>query len=130
MAGTLTATTIQNDTSSPPTFNNNSVEIGRLCRAWIRFNAQANPVTVYGNFNVSSVTYVDGSTFTLNFTNAMPNGNYAATAMGEWRNGTSNAGIVTMDRNYPPQTTSLTVTYSGAGGGASLYFYINVAVFA
>jgi hypothetical protein len=34
-----------------------------------------------------------------------------------------------MDRNYPPQTTSLTVTYSGAGGGASLYFYINVAVF-
>jgi len=125
MAGKLVLSTLNDDTGSLATQNG----MTGICKAWIRFNAQANPVTVYGSYNIASVTYVDASTFTLNFTNAMPNANYAATGMGEWRNGTSNAGIVTMDRNYPPQTTSLTVTYSGAGGGASLYFYINVAVF-
>jgi hypothetical protein len=79
MAGKLVLSTLNDDTGSLATQNG----MTGICKAWIRFNAQANPVTVYGSYNIASVTYVDASTFTLNFTNAMPNANYAATGMGE-----------------------------------------------
>jgi hypothetical protein len=101
----------------------------QLARAWVRFNGTTDPVSIEASYNISSITYVSAGLYTIIFTTAMPSTSYVATGMGEWRNGTSNAGIVTMDRNYPPSTTSLTVSYSGAGGGSSLYYYINVVVF-
>jgi hypothetical protein len=76
MAGTITATTIQNDTSSPPTFRNNSVEIGTLCRAWVNFNGTGT-VAIRASFNVSSITDNGTGDYTLNFTTAMPDANYA-----------------------------------------------------
>jgi hypothetical protein len=106
-----------------------SVNTNQLVKAWVRFDARSNPVTIQASYNISSVTYIDSSTYTLNFTTAMPNGNYAASGMGEWRNGVSNAGVVCMDRNYPPSASSLTVAYFGAGGNTNLYYYVNVAVF-
>ena len=77
MAGTITTSTIQNDTSSPPTFRNNSVEIGTLCRAWVNFDGTGT-VAIRGSFNVTSIT--DGGTgaYTVNFTTAMPDTNYSA----------------------------------------------------
>jgi hypothetical protein len=77
MAGTLTATTIQNDTSSPPTFRNNSVEIGTLCRAWVNFNGVPT-VSIRASFNVSSITRNGTGDYTVNFTNALPDANYSA----------------------------------------------------
>jgi hypothetical protein len=79
MAGTLTATTIQNDTSSPPTFRNNTVEIGTLCRAWVNFNGTGT-VAIRASFNVSSITDNGTGDYTVNFTTAMPDANYAALA--------------------------------------------------
>jgi hypothetical protein len=76
MAGTLTATTIQNDTSSPPTFRNSTVEIGQLCRAWVNFNGTGT-VAIRSSFNVSSITDNGTGDYTVNFTTAMPNINYA-----------------------------------------------------
>jgi hypothetical protein len=76
MAGTLTATTIQNDTSSPPTFRNNSVEIGTLCRAWVNFNGTGT-VAIRASFNVSSITDNGAGDYTVNFTNALPNADYS-----------------------------------------------------
>jgi hypothetical protein len=80
MAGTITATTIQNDTSSPPTFRNNSVEIGRLCRAWVNFNGTGT-VAIRDSFNVSSITDNGTGDYTVNFTTAMPDVNYAPIGM-------------------------------------------------
>ena len=125
MAGTLVITTLSDGTNSTSATNC----IQGSAKAWIRFDGRANPVTVQGSYNISSVTYVDSSTFTLNFTTAMPNANYAATGMGEWRNGVSNGNAICMDRNYPPTTSSLTVVDVGIGGSTNLYYYINVAVF-
>jgi hypothetical protein len=76
MAGTITTSTIQNDTSSPPTFRNNSVEIGTLCRAWVNFNGQGT-VAIRASFNVSSITDNGTGDYTLNFTTAMPDANYS-----------------------------------------------------
>jgi hypothetical protein len=125
MAGALTISTL-NDSSGVLATQNGMTGIAK---AWVRFDGTANPVTIQGSYNISSITYVSAGLYTLNFTTAMPSTNYAATGMGEWRNGVSSAGIVTMDRNYPPSTTSLTVSYSGSGGGTSLYYYVNVAIF-
>jgi hypothetical protein len=76
MAGTLTATTIQNDTSSPPTFRNSTVEIGTLCRAWVNFNGTGT-VAIRASFNVSSITDNGTGQYTINITNAMPDTSYA-----------------------------------------------------
>jgi hypothetical protein len=76
MAGTITTSVIQNDTSSPPTFRNNSVEIGTLCRAWVNFNGTGT-VAIRSSFNVSSITDNGSGDYTINFTTAMPDANYA-----------------------------------------------------
>lgn len=80
MAGTITTSTIQNDTSSPPTFRNNSVEIGTLCRAWVRFNGTGT-VAINASFNVSSITDNGTGDYTMNFTTAMPDANYSHSGM-------------------------------------------------
>jgi hypothetical protein len=88
MAGTITATTIQNDTSSPPTFRNNSVEIGTLCRAWVNFNGTGTPA-IRSSFNVSSITDDGTGLYTINFTTALPNNNYCGIASTRRNNGSA-----------------------------------------
>jgi hypothetical protein len=97
MAGTVTATTIQNDTSSPPTFRNNSVEIGTLCRAWLNIYGNSTVPTIRASFNVSSVTWVTNSRYTISFITAMPDANYAVAI------GFTGPG---MDTRYSIQATS------------------------
>lgn len=77
MAGTLVIDTVKSSTANPPSFLNTSgTEIGQLCRAWVNTDAQS--ATVYGSFNVSSVTYNSNNGRTVNFTNSFPDANYAA----------------------------------------------------
>jgi hypothetical protein len=109
MAGTLTATTIQNDTSSPPTFRNNSVEIGTLCRAWVNFNGTGT-VAIRGSFNVSSITDNGTGDYTVNFTTAMPDANYSAVVSAD--NVDCGSGIATVAStgvSVPPTTTAVRI---------------------
>jgi hypothetical protein len=46
-----------------------------LCRAWVKFNGST--ATINGSFNVSSVVRNSTGNYTINFTTAMPNTNYA-----------------------------------------------------
>ena len=48
-----------------------------ICKAWVRFTGSATP-TINGSFNVSSITYNGTGDFSINFTTAMPDANYAA----------------------------------------------------
>jgi len=74
--GNLLADVVQSSTSGAPTFNNTSgVEIGQLCRAWVNYNGSTQVKN--GSFNVSSVTRNSAGDYTINFTNAMPDANYA-----------------------------------------------------
>lgn len=84
MAGTLTASVIKNDTTSPPAFQNSAgTEIGTLCRAWVRYSTATGASVVNASFNVSSVTYNGTGDVTINFTNAFADGSYAFGAMGD-----------------------------------------------
>jgi hypothetical protein len=92
MAGTITTSTIQNDTSSPPTFRNNSVEIGRLCRAWVNYGGDTQ--TIKGSFNVSSVTYVGTGVYTVNFATPMPDANYSCALSARTVSSSNITGVV------------------------------------
>jgi hypothetical protein len=51
-----------------------------LCKAWVNFNGTGT-VRIRGAFNVSSITDNGTGIYTINFTTAMPDANYAATSM-------------------------------------------------
>jgi len=47
-------------------------------KAWVNYNGVAQ--TINGSFNVTSVTYNSTGDYTVNFTTAMPNANYAVSS--------------------------------------------------
>lgn len=55
---------------------------GYMARAWVNFNGTGT-VTIRASGNVSSITDVGVGTYTVNLTNAMPDTNYAVSAMVE-----------------------------------------------
>lgn len=47
------------------------------CRAWVNFDGTTTPPTIRASGNVSSVTRNGTGDYTINFTTAMPDGNYS-----------------------------------------------------
>lgn len=113
MAGTLTTSVIQSDTSSPPTFKNNSVEVGTLCRAWVNFNGTGT-VAIRASFNVSSITDNSTGNYTINFTNALPDANYATVALQHDAVGTGGQ----INGTTGQTTTALQITTANYTGAA------------
>jgi hypothetical protein len=88
MAGTVITDKVQAASTStleimngvaltPPLIEDvNGVQVGTFCRAWVNFDGTGT-VAIRDSFNVSSIT--DGGTgiYTVNFTNSMPDANYA-----------------------------------------------------
>jgi len=61
-------------------------------RAWVNFNG-TGVVAIRASGNVSSITDNGTGDYTVNFTTAMPDANYAVTSMGT-DGGSSNSGLV------------------------------------
>jgi hypothetical protein len=81
---TLKVANLQNTGSGAPTVKNSSgTEVGQFCKAWVNFRGNST-VTIRDDFNVSSVTDVATGRYTINFSNAMANGNYILLATGEY----------------------------------------------
>jgi len=76
--GSVLTDTVQSSTSATaPVFKDgNGTQIGTLCRAWVNFNGTGT-VAIRGSFNVSSITDNGTGDYTVNFTTAMPDTNYA-----------------------------------------------------
>jgi hypothetical protein len=73
MAGKLTISTLNDDTGVLATQNGMS----GIAKAWVNFNGTGT-VAIRASFNVSSVTDNGGTgNYTVNFTTAMPDANYA-----------------------------------------------------
>jgi hypothetical protein len=71
------------------------------CRAWVNFNGTGT-VAIRASGNVSSITDNGVGNYTLNFTTAMPNANYAALLTGG--QGTAN-GVDDSCRAFRPTTS-------------------------
>lgn len=110
MAGTVIADTLQAASTStlvlkngvantPPTVQDSAgTQVGTFCRAWVNFNGTTNTggfCTIAASFNVTSVADNGTGDYTVNFTNAMPDANYAtlATAVQNSSAGSSNRSI-------------------------------------
>jgi len=77
MAGALTVDTLNSSTGVLATQNGMS----GVAKAWVNFNGTGT-VAIRSSFNVSSITDNGTGNYTINFTTAMPNTNYAATGGG------------------------------------------------
>jgi hypothetical protein len=75
MAGTLVITTLSDGTNSTSATNC----IQGSAKAWVNFNGTGT-VAIRASYNVSSITDNGTGNYTVNFTNAMPDANYAIIA--------------------------------------------------
>ena len=87
MAGTLTISTIHDDTGVLATQNG----MTGIAKAWVNFVGTTGVVT--NSFNVSSVTRNSTGNYTVAFTTAMPDANYAIQAT---------FGVATITTAYAP----------------------------
>jgi len=84
MAGTIVADTLQDGAGNSTAMDN---AIYGSAKAWVNFNGNSGSVAIRAQYNVSSITYRGAGAYTVNFTNALTDANYAP--MGSFQ---SNAG--------------------------------------
>jgi hypothetical protein len=126
------------DSSGLVQFNSGygSVATAYGCRAWVNFNGTGTPA-IRASGNVSSITDNGDGDYTVNFTNAMPDINYAALLSGS-REPSTGGGVFcqniftnnTTGGNVAPTTTAARFSVNrGSGLGGSDVSYICVAIF-
>ena len=124
MAGALTISTLNNDTGVLAVQNG----MTGIAKAWVNFNGTGT-VAIRNSFNVSSVTDNGTGDYTVNFTTAMPNANYAVALVNSNSiGGASVAKIASADATSAPTTMSTTQLRIGNGGGGSPVDCANLCV--
>ena len=92
-----------------------------IAKAWVKFNGGANSTTagnILSSFNVSSITVIGTGQYTINFTTAMPNANYAC-VVGGLRDSTDTNVVALIS------TPSPTTTTQGISTGTASFAYVN-----
>jgi len=95
------------------------------CRAWVNFNGTGT-IVIRGSGNVSSITDNAVGTYTINFTTAMPDINYAVTATGSRPVATNYDGIV---QAYPIDASSVQIKCSNGAAALEDFDRIFLAIF-
>ena len=83
-----------------------------LCRAWVNFNGTGT-VAIRASFNVSSITDNGVGLYTVNFTTAMPDVNYAYAGFVK---SNSIVSILVPDSGTSPTTSALPIRSNSSGG--------------
>lgn len=81
-----------------------------LARAWVNFDGTTGTIRASGN--VSSITRNGTGDYTVNFTNAMPDANYAYAAMAG-SSGSETSGRLQPHATVSPTASALRVFYVG-----------------
>jgi hypothetical protein len=121
MAGQLTISTLRNDTGVL------SVQNGMtgIPKAWVQFAGASG--TIAGSFNISSVTRNGTGNYTINFTTAMSNANYAFA--GNAQDGGSSTVYIHSSFYAAPTTSSFRTYVYNFGGTPSDVAYTYAAFF-
>ena len=127
----------QFDSSGNFKFNSGygSAAVAYGCRAWVNFDGTTNTAgfcTIRGSGNVTSVADNGTGDYTVNFTTAMPDANFAAVGTTVGTSGTTRSGNVL--GHYSLTTTSVGIrTQQGAsdtsGGGSTDLAVNTIAIF-
>jgi hypothetical protein len=84
-------------------------------KAWIRFDGDVTGGSVKDSFNISSISNVNIGIWTINFTNAMPDTNYALVGSAGGRSN-HHSRAVSIAWNVAPTATAVTI-HTGMTGG-------------
>jgi hypothetical protein len=122
MAGALTISTLNNDTGVLATQNG----MTGIAKAWVNFDGTGTP-SIRGSFNVSSITDNGTGDYTLNFTTAMPNANYAV--VGTCQNNSQALETVVLAGGATPLTTTTARIRTVFSGGYVESPFCLVAIF-
>jgi hypothetical protein len=105
-----------------------SVATAYGCRAWVNFNGTGT-VAIRGSGNVSSITDNGTGDYTVNFTTAMTDANYAASCMTQPPTGVTSAGFEIKDAVSPTASALRLRTFRTTTGTANDPPFINISVF-
>lgn len=84
--------------------------------AWVNFDGTTSPGTIKASYNTSSVTKNGTGDYTINFTNALTDANYAFSAIGRMGNG-SGVSLIYLQTSYTKTTSAFRFgTVSNVGG--------------
>ena len=134
MAGTLVIDNLTDGSGNTTSATN---AIRGSARAWINFDGtSATPGAGRANYNVSSVTKNATGDYTVNFTNALADANYASVVSVSSTTGVADAVTVMADSNrtgsaiQAPTTTTFRFSVVNAGAGTTRDVpYCHVAIF-
>ena len=123
-AGSTTNITIGSTTGTSTTTINGTVNAPGLTngvKAWVNFNGTGT-VAIRASFNVSSITDNGVGDYTVNFTNALADANYAVTGLAN-RNAawTSGEGCLSLDNAQAPTSSNFRIRYTGTFNTATAY---------
>jgi len=113
--GSVLTDVVQSSTSGPVTFQNTSgTQIGTLCRAWVNYKGTATRA-INASFNVSSVTFNGTGDYTLNFTTAMNDANYATVITQQRTTDGTTVTIPNISSATAPTSSAVRVGNDGSG---------------
>lgn len=104
---------------------------GNAVKAWVNFNGTGT-VAIRASYNVSSITDNGTGDYTVNFTNAMPDANYAVNAITTSSNGANgyNGAAIMFDGTTPLTTGASRVLSTSVRLVSKQTGYTDVDVFA
>lgn len=118
-----------NAASTPPTFADSAgTQIGTLCRAWVNFNGST--AAIRSSFNVSSVTRIQTGSYTITFSTAMPDSNFAVSGAAIYS--ATGSQVVAIAPDWTPSANNIKIvtTQAGSGGGSfGDQSYVTLSVF-
>jgi hypothetical protein len=102
---------------------------GTTCKAWVNFNGTGT-VAIRASFNVSSITDNGTGDYTVNFTTAMSDANYAVCGACNLNITGNTSRVFSAPAAAAPTTTAVRVatTFSTSGGSEDQQ-YVHVAIF-
>ena len=120
---------LTNGSSTTQTLTTGAITSPTAAKAWVNFDGTGT-VAIRDSFNVSSITDNGTGDYTVNFTNAMSDGNYAICATRS-QNGNTNPAYIMQVRDTfnPPTSSGFTLTSNGTTGGTTDSKYVFVTVF-
>ena len=122
---TLRVSTIQ-DTAGSNSSTPAAIANG-IAKAWVNFNGTGT-VAIRAQYNVSSITDNGTGDYTVNFTNALADANYAIAGAGEYGGVSTTDMRVIVVQTRASGNVRIATTYSNGAGGYDLSG-VHVAIF-
>jgi hypothetical protein len=131
---TLTNKTLTSPTLTTPNINSAQVATVSgtapifMCRAWVNFNGTGT-VAIRASGNVSSITDNGTGNYTVNFTTAMPDANYAVCGTPDNSGGGNPVFLRTLDGTTVRTTSAVTIQSLNFSGSSTDAGIVQLSIF-